>query len=94
MERRTDQGPDLNQMIALSQGLGRAGYGGGFGGGGYGGFAMGNPIGISRQAYQNAYMGGLAQHLSMTANSRRGYGGTQRARQRGKINRQTGGGFR
>lgn len=29
MERRTDLGPDYNQLIQLSQGLGRAGYGGG-----------------------------------------------------------------
>lgn len=31
MERRTDQGPDINQLMALSQALGRGGYGGGGG---------------------------------------------------------------
>lgn len=59
MERRTDAQPDINQMIALSQGLGRGGYGsGGFGGGmGGGGF------GISPQAYRNAYMQSMGRMM-------------------------------
>lgn len=47
MERRTDEAPDFNQMIALSEGLGRGGYGQGYGGG----VGMGQPIGITPQQY-------------------------------------------
>ena len=52
MERRNDIAPDLNQMIALSQGMGAGGYGqqryGGGGGGGGG-------VAAAMQGYVNPY---------------------------------------
>lgn len=48
MERRTDEAPDINQMLQLQQALGQSGYGGGP-------RAIGMPIGISPMAYQDMY---------------------------------------
>lgn len=62
MERRNDVGPDPGQMIALSQGLGQAGYGQGAGGG----VGYGQPIGITPNQYQNMYAQGLARHFAFT----------------------------
>lgn len=61
MERRTDAGPDLAQMLALSQGLGQYGQRqGGYGGGGYGNQlqaiqqqAMMNQLGMAMQPFLN-----------------------------------------
>ena len=59
MERRTDQGPDYNQMIGLAQGLGQAGYGGG-GGPSYR-FGFGGQPGNFADAFNQARM----QHMFM-----------------------------
>lgn len=45
MERRTDEYPDFNQMMALSQALGASGGSGGFGYGGGGGAALDGLLG-------------------------------------------------
>jgi len=86
MERRNDVGPDPAQMIALSQGLGQAGYGQGLGPGGAVG--MGQPIGITPDQYQMSYMQGLQRHFG-------GIGGfgyqrpaPTQARMRSQANRQ------
>lgn len=60
MERRTDAGPDLNQMLGLMQGLGRGGYG--MGGGMGGGIDMGNWT-FNPSFGQNLYNLGLARHF-------------------------------
>ena len=57
MERRTDQAPDYNQMLQLSQQLGQSGYGSG------GPRMLGAPIGIPPQAYQQAIAQQMAWHL-------------------------------
>jgi len=54
MERRTDLGPDPNQLIALSQNLGQGGYG--MPGGGM-------PMGVPPGAYQNMYANAMQQHM-------------------------------
>lgn len=56
MERRTDQAPDYNQMLQLSQQLGQSGYGSGP-------RTLGAPIGIPPQAYQQAIAQQMAWHL-------------------------------
>lgn len=60
MERRTDAGPDLNQMLGLMQGLGRGGYG--MGGGMGGGIDMGNWT-FNPSLGRNLYNLGLARHF-------------------------------
>lgn len=55
MERRTDLGPDPQQLIALSQGLGRAGYGQRP--------MYGQPIGVDPNQLMASYQAGLMRHL-------------------------------
>lgn len=55
MERRTDMGPDPQQMIALSQGMGRAGYGQRP--------MVGQPIGMDPRQLMQGYNAQLMQHL-------------------------------
>jgi len=70
MERRTDEGPDVNQMIALSQAMGQGGYGQGQFAGGYPGI----PIGIAPGAYQNLYQNAFMNHMGMALSPyRNGY---------------------
>lgn len=81
MERRSDVGPDYNQLAQLTQGLGRAGYGAG-------GAGM-RPIGISGNPYQQ-FMG---QNMAMMQAANAGaFGGWNRyapirANQRARANR-------
>ncbi len=56
MERRTDMGPDPQQLIALSQRLGRAGYGQRP--------MYGQPIGMAPNQLLAGYQAQLMQHLS------------------------------
>jgi hypothetical protein len=55
MERRTDIGPDPQQLLALSQGLGRSGYGQRP--------MYGQPIGMAPGQLQNSYQQMLMQHM-------------------------------
>ena len=57
MERRTDLAPDPQQLIALSQGMGRAGYGQRP--------MYGQPIGMAPNQLAGAYQAGFANHLGM-----------------------------
>ena len=100
MERRTDMGPDPQQLIALSQGLGRAGYGQRP--------MYGQPIGFAPQQVMGGYQNMLARHMGMAmapfaggtpsprmraygnrnpgpAMARRAYKAMQRARARQRI---------
>lgn len=81
MERRYDNAPDINQMLALYQGLGRAGYAGGYG------MRIGQPIGIAPGAYQNAYMMGLMNHLGNIRSGPMYQGGVPMANIRAQQNR-------
>lgn len=79
MERRTDLGPDPNQMIKLMQGMGRGGVG------------MGGVGGIGYNA-QNAYRQGMMNHfnplgMGIQMGPARGYGGRNRKRRRRPSNR-------
>jgi hypothetical protein len=55
IERRTDIGPDPQQLLQLSQGLGRSGYGRRP--------MYGQPIGMNPMALQNSYQQMLMQHM-------------------------------
>jgi hypothetical protein len=91
MERRFDRGPDLNQMIALAQAVGRGGGGqfGGFGGGGIG-LGFGGGTFSASQLAQLMYRGGLQRALGLATwnpnpiilpqGLQRGRGGRERRR--------------
>lgn len=80
MERRYDNGPDINQMLALYQGLGRAGYAGG-------GARIGQPIGMMPGMLENAYMATLARHLGNIQSGPMYQGGVPQANIRAQMAR-------
>lgn len=80
MERRYDNGPDINQMLALYQGLGRAGYGGG-------GMRLGQPIGIAPDAYQAAYQNFYLSNLAKMQSGPMYQGGIPMANIRAQASR-------
>lgn len=75
MERRTDLAPDPQQMIALSQGMGRAGYGQRP--------MYGQPIGMMPNQLAANYQAGLMQHMANMAPGRQMGGGSTRQRSYG-----------